>query len=181
MKHIIFIILFLSPIFSFSQAKCDMVLYPKGSNPEDTVEAVRIKKISYRGINNYVTVTLQDDSQVKYPKNEIWGYKASDCKIYRYGSKRDAFYLVKRHKKDIIIYSYERGGGYIASTTRDYAFGKNLTGTMYYLNTKNIKEQYGDNECMMQLLDELKWHQHPSNYNKKNKKYKIEEIIEACQ
>lgn len=169
------------PVFIFGQIKCGMLLYPQGSHTEDTAGAIRIKKIEYRGIHNYVTVTLEDDTKVKFLKKEIWGYKSADCKIYRYGSKRDVFYRVMQ-RKDIIIYSFERTAHYYRSTgkIRDYAFGKTLSGAIYYLNEKNIREQYGNNECIIKLLDELKWYQHPSNYNKKTRKFKIEEFIEKC-
>ena len=101
------LVCFYFPFFLFGQQQCSMVLYPKENHLEDTVGAIRIKRITYRGIHNYFTVTLEDDTKVKFLKKEIWGYKSADCKIYRYGSKRDVFYRVMQ-RKDIIIYSFKR-------------------------------------------------------------------------
>lgn len=181
MKRIIFLILFLSPITFFGQQQCQMKLYLNDMTPLDNASGIVIKRIEKnRGINNYVTVTLQDGTKVKYPKKDVWGYQLSNangCRAYRL--HKGFFYKIKQ-ENDIIIYT-RRSDRSLGETVINQYFGTSLTGSVYGFSKKNLKKAYSNNECVMNRIEGLDWNYRLSYYNDKTETYRLEDIIKACQ
>lgn len=153
------------------------VLYSSNQLYRKAQDSLLIKRMHHYLWSDSLSLKTINNSKKVIPCDSIWGVMYKDGTIFRF--YKEQHYLL-RQSSSLIIYS-QTHTGYKSSYT-SYYFSKNLDSEIYSLKWKNIVKQFPNDTCFLGKLDrELKWYQDYSNYNKKDKSYRIVEFYNECK
>lgn len=135
--------------------KTKKILFKSSALYNDSSGAMEVKKMKTLYIRYQISVTLPDKEKLFFSLDTIWGYQAYG-NTYRYIKNENRFIRVAQIDSIII---YERSDDHYPmsrSTTYYHYFSKTLDSEVFYLNKKNIAEQFSGDTCFLNKIEQLK-------------------------
>ncbi|CCH03631.1 hypothetical protein FAES_pFAES01141 (plasmid) [Fibrella aestuarina BUZ 2] len=119
-------------------------------SPDANVGSALIRTIRHR--HHYPQVITIDEAghKQRFSADSVWGYKTSDGETYRLYDDTE-YQVVQR--KPLVIYQTEEWIG--DSRWEAYYFGFSMDGAIYDLNKRTCRQVFQQNDCMLELLNQL--------------------------
>jgi hypothetical protein len=182
MKNKLLVGLISLSFYTYGQTKCkERLLLTSKDITKSTNDTVFIRSIRHSLWTDSVIVNTINKVKKVYAANKVWGYQDFDlingCLTFR--NFNEEFYKV-REIGSLIIYSQTSTNGKMAYSS--YYFSKTLDSPIYSLKWRNVKEQFEDNPCFLEKLDnDLKWYQSYENIDRETDKFRFIEFYDACK
>jgi len=170
-------------MYSYGQTKCKSRLFLSSKDiSQKTADTIFVNHIRHELWHDSIMVKTTNNIKKVYADENVWGYqdyeKLNGCLIYR--NYNQQFYKI-RQIGSLIMYS-QTIQEYKDFPYTFYYFSKTLESPIFVLKWKNIKEQFKDNACFLEKLEQdIKWYQDYSNLDKENGKYKFIEFYDLCK
>lgn len=143
----------------------------------DTTAYKSIRKAFWS--DSLIVKTTDKKKQMLAP-DAIWGcdYKNRYYSNIYYRYYRGRFFYV-REMDSLFIYSIHHSSRYSQHT--HFYFSKTPDAEIFPLNKKTIRIQFSNNSCLLNKLNNLKWYQSLSDYDRKKQSYRITEVYKECK
>lgn len=142
--------------FNFVPKKNAKILFKSSAIYDDSNGALEVIKMKTLFSRYQISVKLPDKEKLFFSLDTIWGYQAHG-NTYRYIKNENRFIRVSQIDSFII---YERSDDHYSTgsmhTTYYQYFSKTLDSEVFYLNKKNITEQFSGDTCFLNKIEQLK-------------------------
>lgn len=156
------------------------ILYNSSQIQTSFQDTLMVTGVRHAFWSDSIIVKTSTGKKYTLAPEKVWGIQYKNGVAYR--NYHGRFYLIKANDAMVIYYIYEGGHQHHHDY---YFFSKNLDAPIYTLDKYNLTEQFADNNCFVekinQLAKELKWYQTYSAFEREKGTYKILELYKQCQ
>lgn len=161
-------------IYVNAQSSKPRILYNSSEiNSSTNQDTLFIKNIYLSFWSDSVVVKLRNKKKLSFSVEKVWGYEDKFGNFIRFYNGSE-FQLTK---VDSIVFYTQKRGKYT-----HYFFSKSLDSEIFPLTKKNIRQQFYNNLCFLDMIDKnLKWYQDVNTFSKKNGTFLIVEYYLLCK